>query len=210
MTTILDMNYNTSCLLGNLKVDTALQKERVEKRKLKPVLSGNNSDYFTQKWKSKHLKSGTIKRKKRQTRDWEKILAIYIFDKGPVSKIYKELVKFNNKKTQVNNLEMGKRSRYLTREAIQMANKHIKRCSTLYVIGEMQIKTTMQFSYTAIRRLQTNTLTTPNADKGVEQQELSHPLLVGMQNDTDNLKTVGQFLTLTAQSNSLAPWYLSK
>ena len=83
-------------------------------------------------------------------------------NKGLVSKIYKELVKFNSKKTKVNNLKMDKRSRYLTRETIQKANKHIKRCSTLYVIGDVQIKTTIQYSYTTIRKTeiqQTDTTT---------------------------------------------------
>ena len=84
---------------------------------------------------------------------------------------------------------MGKRSRYLTRETTQMANKHIKRCSTLYVIGEAQIKKKQCNTATQqSERQKSNTLTTSNADKGVEQQELSHPLLVGMQNDTNSLE----------------------
>ena len=57
---------------------------------------------------------------------------------------------WNNKK-----IKKKKRARYLNRhvtnEGIQMANKRMKRCSSSYVIKEMQIKTTMRFYYTPVR-----------------------------------------------------------
>jgi hypothetical protein len=110
-----------------------------------------------EKWDFIKLKSfcttkEMVTKLKRPHTEWKKIFASSTSDKGLITRIYRELKKLNSSKiseptkkwaTEINTI--------FSKEEIQVAKKHVKKCSPSLAIKEMKIKTTIRFHLTPVK-----------------------------------------------------------
>uniref|UniRef100_A0A5F9D7F5 RNA-directed DNA polymerase n=1 Tax=Oryctolagus cuniculus TaxID=9986 RepID=A0A5F9D7F5_RABIT len=156
-TWIKDLNLHPDTIkllenIGETLQDIGTGKEFLEKTREAQAVKAKINYWDCIKLRSFCTAKETVRRVKRQLTEWERIFANYATDKGLITRIYKDIKKLHKNKTN-NPLKRWAKdlNRHFSKEEIQMANRHMKKCSRSLAIREMQIKTTMRFHLTPVR-----------------------------------------------------------
>ena len=125
--TLFDMNHSNSNIFLDLSPKAKEIKARINKWDLI-------------KCKSFHTAEETMEKTKRQPTEWEKIFANYMTHKRLISNIYKQLIQLNIQKTNNRIKKWAELNRHISKEEMQMANGHMKRCSTSLILRKCKLK----------------------------------------------------------------------
>jgi hypothetical protein len=113
--------------------------------------------------------------------EWEKIFASYTSDKGLITRMYRKLKNLNSPKiNEPIKKQTSKLNRTFSKEEIQMAKKHMKKCSPSLAIKVIQIKTTLRFHLTPGRIAIISNTTNNRCWRGCGGKRNPLTLLVGM------------------------------
>ena len=110
---------------------------------------------------------------KRQPTKWETIFTNDMTAKGLTCKVYRKLIQFNTRKTN-NPIKKWEKdiNRHLSKEDIQMANKHMKRCSTSLIIQFSSVQ-----SLSLVRLFETPWIAARQASLSITNSWSSHKLM---------------------------------
>ena len=128
------------------------------------------------KWDLIKLKSfctmkETVSKVKRKPSEWEIIIANKATDKELIPKIYKQLMQLNARKMNNPIKKWAKElNRHFSREDLQMADKHMKRCSTS-LLEKCKSKIQQDITLYQSEWPSSKNLQTINTGDGVEKRE---------------------------------------
>jgi hypothetical protein len=128
------------------RVGNTLEIIGIGKNILNGTLAAQQLRDSIDKWDLIKLKSfcstkEMVSKLKRPPTEWEKVFVSYTLDKGLITRIYRELKKLNSPKINEPIKKWASEpNRTFSKEEVQMAKKHMKKCSPSLAIRKCKLK----------------------------------------------------------------------